>query len=94
MSLKLLSKVRLSRLPYSNQSQLGWSQEESSPYPTSRKKLKLFESQLTNKDTFLDIKKENGNLNLVNELNELKKLHSEGIINDDEFKKAKQKILK
>ncbi len=61
---------------------------------SKKNKKENFESQLTNKDTFLDIKKENGNLNLVNELNELKKLHSEGIINDDEFKKAKQKILK
>tara|TARA_B100001250_G_scaffold367954_1_gene350311 strand:- start:1438 stop:1713 length:276 start_codon:yes stop_codon:yes gene_type:complete len=59
-----------------------------------KNKKENFESQFTNKDTFLDIQEENGNLNLANELNELKKLHSEGIINDDEFKKAKQKILK
>ena len=31
---------------------------------------------------------------LANELNKLKELHSKGILNDDEFRRAKQKILK
>ena len=35
-----------------------------------------------------------GDLHLADELNKLKDLHSKGIINEDEFKKAKQKILK
>ena len=37
---------------------------------------------------------ENQNLEVVNQLRELKDLHDQGIINDEEFKKAKDKILK
>ena len=37
---------------------------------------------------------ENQNLEVVNQLRELKELRDQGIINDDEFKKAKDKILK
>ena len=37
---------------------------------------------------------ENKNLQVVSQLRELKDLHDKGIINDDEFKKAKDKILK
>jgi large-conductance mechanosensitive channel len=37
---------------------------------------------------------ENQNLEVVSQLRELKDLHDQGIINDDEFKKAKNKILK
>ena len=32
--------------------------------------------------------------NLVGEIQELNKLHDEGILNHEEFKKAKEKILK
>ena len=34
------------------------------------------------------------NLEVVSQLRDLKNLHDQGIINDDEFKKAKDKILK
>ena len=37
---------------------------------------------------------ENQNLEIVSQLKKLKDLHDQGIINDDEFKKAKNKILK
>ena len=37
---------------------------------------------------------ENQNLEVASQLRELKDLHDQGIINDDEFKKAKNKILK
>ena len=37
---------------------------------------------------------ENQNLEVVTQLRELKELRDQGIINDDEFKKAKDKILK
>ena len=33
------------------------------------------------------------NSKLLNEINNLKKLHSEGVLSDEEFKKAKEKIL-
>ena len=37
---------------------------------------------------------ENQNSEVVNQLKELKSLYDKGILNDDEFKKAKEKILK
>ena len=37
---------------------------------------------------------EKQNLEVVSQLRELKDLHDQGIINDDEFKKGKKKILK
>ena len=37
---------------------------------------------------------ENQNTEVVNQLKELKSLYDKGILNDDEFKKAKEKILK
>ena len=44
----------------------------------------------------LEFKKENEiqNLEVVSQLRDLKDLHDQGIINDNEFKKAKDKILK
>ena len=44
----------------------------------------------------LEFNKENEiqNLEVVSQLRDLKDLHDQGIINDDEFKKAKDKILK
>ena len=35
----------------------------------------------------------NSNLNLINQINDLNKLKEQGIISDEEFKKAKEKIL-
>ena len=32
--------------------------------------------------------------NLTNEIQELDKLHAKGVLNDEEFKRAKEKILK
>ena len=34
------------------------------------------------------------NLDVINQIKELKDLHDKGILNEDEFKKAKEKILK
>ena len=48
----------------------------------------------------LDFKMENENqsqnqsLEIVDQIKELKKLYNEGILNEDEFKKAKDKVLK
>ena len=44
----------------------------------------------------LNLKNENDtqNLEVVNQIRELKDLHDKGILNDDEFRKAKDKILK
>ena len=37
---------------------------------------------------------DNYNLEVINQIKELKELHDKGILNEDEFKKAKDKILK
>ena len=52
--------------------------------------------QIIKEEKNLDLKKENENQNseVVSQLKELKDLHNNGILNDDEFKKAKDKILK
>ena len=48
----------------------------------------------------LDFKKENENqsqnqsLEIIDQIKELKKLYNEGILSEDEFKKAKDKVLK
>ena len=48
----------------------------------------------------LDFKQENENqsqnqsLEIVDQIKELKKLYNEGILSEDEFKKAKDKVLK
>ena len=44
----------------------------------------------------LDIKKDNDGktLEVVNQIKELKDLYDKGIIDEDEFKKAKEKLLK
>ena len=54
------------------------------------------EAKQINKDQSLklNIDKESQNLEIVNQLKELKSLYDNGILNDDEFKKAKEKILK
>ena len=52
--------------------------------------------QIIKEEKNLELNKENENPNLevVSQLKELKDLHNKGILNDDEFKKAKDKILK
>ena len=42
----------------------------------------------------LDSEKSIQNLEVVDQIKELKNLHEKGILNDDEFRKAKEKILK
>ena len=37
---------------------------------------------------------QNENIEVINQLKELKELHDKGVLNEDEFKKAKEKILK
>tara|TARA_B100000989_G_scaffold270481_1_gene226600 strand:- start:320 stop:574 length:255 start_codon:yes stop_codon:yes gene_type:complete len=46
------------------------------------------------KDTLLNKDNIDQNLEVITQIKELKKLHDQNIINDDEFKKAKEKILK
>ena len=46
------------------------------------------------KDFNLDLEKNLENSEVVNQIKELKNLHEKGILNDDEFRKAKEKILK
>ena len=52
--------------------------------------------QIIKDEKNFEFKKENEiqNLEVVSQLRDLKDLHNQGIINDDEFKKAKDKILK
>mgnify|MGYP001466196236 CR=1 FL=1 len=38
--------------------------------------------------------KDNQNLEIINKIKELKNLHDKGILNNEEFRKAKEKILK
>ena len=42
----------------------------------------------------LDSEKSIQNLEVVDQIKELKNLHEKGVLNDDEFRKAKDKILK
>ena len=50
---------------------------------------------IKNKKSFdLNGENENKNLELIDQIKELKNLHDKGIINEDEFKKAKEKLLK
>tara|TARA_B100001093_G_scaffold330529_1_gene315553 strand:- start:102 stop:356 length:255 start_codon:yes stop_codon:yes gene_type:complete len=46
------------------------------------------------KDIQINSNNDNQNLEVVSQLKELKDLHDKGIINENEFKKAKEKILK
>ena len=41
-----------------------------------------------------DSQNTNQNLEVINQIKQLKDLRDQGILNDDEFKKAKEKILK
>mgnify|MGYP006242892855 FL=1 len=46
------------------------------------------------KKSDLDSEKSIQNLEVVDQIKELKNLHEKGVLNDDEFRKAKEKILK
>ena len=52
--------------------------------------------QIIKEEKDLDLNKENQNQNLevIDQIKELKDLHDKGILSDEEFKKAKEKILK
>ena len=52
--------------------------------------------QIIKEEKNLDFNEENEKQNsqVVNEIKELKDLHDKGILNEEEFKKAKDKILK
>ena len=52
--------------------------------------------QLNKDDKFLEHKNQNQNQNLqvINQIKELKDLHEKGVLNDNEFETAKEKILK
>ncbi len=52
--------------------------------------------QIIKDEKNLDLYKENKNLNseVINQIKELKELHDKGVLNEDEFIKAKEKILK
>lgn len=54
------------------------------------------EAKQINKEQTSELNNDNDskNLEIVNQLKELKNLHDNGILNEDEFKKAKDKILK
>jgi hypothetical protein len=52
--------------------------------------------QIIKEDKNLELSKIEGlqNIEVINQIKELKDLHDKGILNEDEFKKAKEKILK
>ena len=51
--------------------------------------------QLNKDDKYSEHKNQNQNQNLqvINQIKELKDLHDKGVLSDDEFKKAKDKLL-
>ena len=51
--------------------------------------------QIIKEEKDLDLNKENQNQNLevIDQIKELKELHDKGILSNEEFKKAKEKIL-
>ena len=51
--------------------------------------------QIIKEEKDLDLNKENQNQNLevIDQIKELNELHDKGILSDEEFKKAKEKIL-
>ena len=51
--------------------------------------------QIIKEEKDLDLNKENQkqNLEVIDQIKELKELHEKGILSDEEFKKAKEKIL-
>ena len=46
------------------------------------------------KNLDLNIESENKSLEIIDQIKELKDLHDKGVLNDEEFKKAKDKLLK
>ena len=52
--------------------------------------------QIIKEEKNLDFNKESENqsLEIINQIKELKDLHDNGVLNDEEFKKAKDKLLK
>jgi len=52
--------------------------------------------QIIKDEKNLELNKENENqsLEIIDQIKELKNLHDKGVLNDDEFKKAKDKLLK
>ena len=52
--------------------------------------------QMIKDEKNMDLNKENPtqSLEVINQIKELKDLHEKGILNDDEFKKAKDRVLK
>ena len=46
------------------------------------------------KNSDLDSEKSIQNLEVVDQIKEIKNLHEKGVLSDDEFRKAKEKILK
>ncbi len=43
---------------------------------------------------YLNLDNKKDDLEIINQIKQLKNLHDTGVLNDDEFKKAKEKILK
>ena len=56
-------------------------------------KHKSEDEKLAISDTEENANISNSNLNLIDQINDLNKLKEQGIISDEEFKKAKEKIL-
>ncbi len=50
--------------------------------------------QIIKEENNLNLNNKNQNLEVIDQIKQLKDLHDKGIINEDEFKKAKEKILK
>ena len=49
--------------------------------------------QIIKEENNLNLNNKNQNLEVIDQIKQLKDLHDKGIINEDEFKKAKEKIL-
>ncbi len=54
---------------------------------------KLEDEKISKSDTEENANTSNSNPNLIDQINDLNKLKEQGIISDEEFKKAKEKIL-
>ena len=54
---------------------------------------KLEDEKISKSDTEENAITSNSNPNLIDQINDLNKLNEQGIISDEEFKKAKEKIL-
>ena len=56
-------------------------------------KVQYEDEKIAISDTEENVKISNSNLNLIDQINDLNKLKEQGIISEEEFKKAKEKIL-